>query len=56
MLISLTIIIAQHIYCIPHYHLPMTIQYPYEKLITLKAHFHYQIYFEFDKCITCDVF
>ena len=32
-------------------HLLVTIQYPYEKLITLER-FHDRIHFEFDKCIT----
>ncbi|RHN66799.1 NAD(P)H-quinone oxidoreductase subunit I [Medicago truncatula] len=30
--------------------LPVTIQYPYEKLITSE-----RIHFEFDKCIACEV-
>ncbi|KAK8349472.1 hypothetical protein V6Z11_A06G145300 [Gossypium hirsutum] len=34
--------------------LPVTIQYPYEKLIT-SEHFHGRIHFEFDKCIACEV-
>ncbi|CBI31197.3 unnamed protein product, partial [Vitis vinifera] len=34
--------------------LPVTIQYPYEKLITSKR-FHNRIHFEFDKCIACEV-
>ncbi|KAF8025550.1 hypothetical protein BT93_F2401 [Corymbia citriodora subsp. variegata] len=32
----------------------VTIQYPYEKLITSER-FHGQIHFEFDKCIACEV-
>ncbi|TYH37999.1 hypothetical protein ES332_D12G079900v1 [Gossypium tomentosum] len=34
--------------------LPVTIQYPYEKLITSER-FRGQIHFEFDKCIACEV-
>ncbi|KAK5812426.1 hypothetical protein PVK06_027856 [Gossypium arboreum] len=34
--------------------LPVTIQYPYEKLITLEC-FRGRIHFEFDKCIACEV-
>ncbi|KAK8356415.1 hypothetical protein V6Z12_A05G353300 [Gossypium hirsutum] len=34
--------------------LPVTIQYPYEKLITLER-FCRRIHFEFDKCIACEV-
>ncbi|KAI3971091.1 hypothetical protein MKW92_018476 [Papaver armeniacum] len=34
--------------------LPVTIQYPYEKLITLER-FRGRIHFEFDKCIACEV-
>ncbi|CAN6454622.1 unnamed protein product [Victoria cruziana] len=34
--------------------LPVTIQYPYEKSITLE-HFRGRIHFEFDKCIACEV-
>ncbi len=34
--------------------LPMTIQYPYEKLIPLER-FRGRIHFEFDKCIACKV-
>ncbi|CAN7027795.1 unnamed protein product [Brassica oleracea var. botrytis] len=34
--------------------LPVTIQYPYEKLITSER-FHGRIHFEFDKCIACEV-
>ncbi|CAN6454794.1 unnamed protein product [Victoria cruziana] len=35
-------------------HLPVTIQYPYENLIT-SEHFHGRIHFEFDKCIAYEV-
>ncbi|ESR64446.1 hypothetical protein CICLE_v10010202mg [Citrus x clementina] len=35
-------------------HLLVTIQYPYEKLIT-SEHFCGRIHFEFDKCIACEV-
>ncbi|KAL6320177.1 hypothetical protein AAG906_004686 [Vitis piasezkii] len=35
-------------------HLPVTIQYPYEKLIT-SEHFRGRIHFQFDKCIACEV-
>ncbi|KAH1113529.1 hypothetical protein J1N35_006907 [Gossypium stocksii] len=35
--------------------LPVTIQYPYEKLIT-SEHFRIRIHFEFDKCIACEVY
>jgi NADH-plastoquinone oxidoreductase subunit I protein len=34
--------------------LPVTIQYPYEKLITSER-FRGRIHFEFDKCIACEV-
>ncbi|CAN6483141.1 unnamed protein product [Victoria cruziana] len=34
-------------------HLPITIQYPYEKSIT-SEHFYGRIHFEFDKCIACE--
>ena len=34
--------------------LPVTIQYPYEKLITSEC-FCSRIHFEFDKCIACEV-
>jgi NAD(P)H-quinone oxidoreductase subunit I len=34
--------------------LPMTIQYPYEKLIPSER-FRGRIHFEFDKCIACEV-
>ena len=34
--------------------LPVTIQYPYEKIISLER-FHCRIHFEFDKCIACEV-
>ncbi|GFP93176.1 NAD(P)H-quinone oxidoreductase subunit i chloroplastic [Phtheirospermum japonicum] len=34
--------------------LPVTIQYPYEKLITAER-FRGRIHFEFDKCIACEV-
>ncbi|KAK8278696.1 hypothetical protein V6Z11_D09G059400 [Gossypium hirsutum] len=34
--------------------LPVTIQYPYEKLITSRR-FRRRIHFEFDKCIACEV-
>ncbi|TYI01472.1 hypothetical protein ES332_A11G202900v1, partial [Gossypium tomentosum] len=34
--------------------LPVTIQYPYEKLIT-SEHFCGRIHFEFDECIACEV-
>nr|YP_010587022.1 NADH dehydrogenase subunit I [Amsonia elliptica]UZZ45948.1 NADH dehydrogenase subunit I [Amsonia elliptica] len=34
--------------------LPITIQYPYEKLITSER-FRGRIHFEFDKCIACEV-
>ncbi|KAL0549489.1 hypothetical protein IC582_013973 [Cucumis melo] len=34
--------------------LPVTIQYPYEKLIA-SEHFRGQIHFEFDKCIACEL-
>nr|YP_010044282.1 NADH-plastoquinone oxidoreductase subunit I [Elaeocarpus braceanus]QPF22903.1 NADH-plastoquinone oxidoreductase subunit I [Elaeocarpus braceanus] len=34
--------------------LPVTIQYPYEKLIT-SGRFRGRIHFEFDKCIACEV-
>ncbi|KAL4339304.1 hypothetical protein GQ457_08G036900 [Hibiscus cannabinus] len=34
--------------------LPVTIQYPYEKLITSER-FSRRIHFEFDKCIACEV-
>ncbi|KAL9999343.1 putative NADH:ubiquinone reductase (H(+)-translocating) [Helianthus debilis subsp. tardiflorus] len=34
--------------------LPVTIQYPYEKLITSEC-FRGRIHFEFDKCIACEV-
>ncbi|KAF6156952.1 hypothetical protein GIB67_039713 [Kingdonia uniflora] len=35
--------------------LPVTIQYPYEKLITLER-FRGRIHLEFDKCIACEVY
>jgi len=34
--------------------LPVTIQYPYEKIIS-SEHFRGRIHFEFDKCIACEV-
>jgi len=34
--------------------LPVTIQYPYEKIISSER-FHGRIHFEFDKCIACEV-
>jgi len=34
--------------------LPVTIQYPYEKIITSER-FRGRIHFEFDKCIACEV-
>ncbi|RZB52195.1 NAD(P)H-quinone oxidoreductase subunit I, chloroplastic [Glycine soja] len=34
--------------------LPVTIQYPYEKIISSER-FRGQIHFEFDKCIACEV-
>lgn len=34
--------------------LPVTIQYPYEKLLTSER-FRGRIHFEFDKCIACEV-
>nr|GEU67162.1 ribonuclease H-like domain-containing protein [Tanacetum cinerariifolium] len=40
---------------LPHANrLPITIQYPYEKLITSER-FRGRIHFEFDKCIACEV-
>ncbi|KAF6154736.1 hypothetical protein GIB67_006377 [Kingdonia uniflora] len=38
----------------PTNRLPVTIQYPYEKLITSER-FCGRIHFEFDKCIACEV-
>nr|YP_010294633.1 NADH-plastoquinone oxidoreductase subunit I [Xyris pauciflora]ULQ68772.1 NADH-plastoquinone oxidoreductase subunit I [Xyris pauciflora] len=35
-------------------HLPVTMQYPYEKSITSER-FRGRIHFEFDKCISCEV-
>ncbi|TYG83501.1 hypothetical protein ES288_D01G172900v1 [Gossypium darwinii] len=42
-------ITLSHVNC-----LPVTIQYPYEKLITSER-FRRRIHFEFDKCIACEV-
>ncbi|TYH88261.1 hypothetical protein ES332_D01G175300v1 [Gossypium tomentosum] len=42
-------ITLSHVNC-----LPVTIQYPYKKLITSEC-FRRRIHFEFDKCIACEV-
>nr|KJB14762.1 hypothetical protein B456_002G166200 [Gossypium raimondii] len=42
-------ITLSHVNC-----LPVTIQYPYENLIT-SEHFRRRIHFEIDKCIACEV-